>query len=244
MHLSVSSMRILFKLICIDFRNLQLMCLDNHGMRLVWFGYRYDMVSTSIIWFGYPGYEYDTAWIYPGYEYIQEMTISRKWIYPGNEYDMMVNSPSRGCGRSPGDCLGFQIQQMQEPVGAPCKKSMKLYYQLWRSRNAWTIEHCQGWWWRGRAGIERGDLEVLCKSCFDSLCPVPFSFSLLRVQLMWPKPWLWSIQIFKRVCLRSLLCVLRINRVRFSKHHFMLFWLAAVHIVRNAWEPVSLSSDE
>ena len=31
-----------------------------------------------------------------------------------------------------------------------------------------------------RAGIERGDLEVLCKSCFDSLCPVPFSFSLLR----------------------------------------------------------------
>ena len=150
LHLSVSSMRILFKLICIDFRNLQLMCLDNHDMRLVWFGYRYDMVSTSIIWFGYPGYEYDTAWIYPGYEYIQEMTISRKWIYPGNEYDMMVNSPSRGCGRSPGDCLGFQIQQMQEPVGAPCKKSMKLYYQLWRSRNAWTIEHCQGWWWRGR----------------------------------------------------------------------------------------------
>lgn len=96
----------------------------------------------------------------------------------------------------------------------------------------------------GGGGIERGDLEVLCKSCFDSLCPVPFSFSLLRVQLLWPKPCLWPIQIFKRVCLRSLLCVFRINRVRFSQHHFMLFWLAAVHIVRNAWEPVSLSSDE
>ena len=27
--------------------------------------------------------------------------------------------------------------------------------------------------------IERGDLEAaLCKSCFDSLCPVPFCFSL------------------------------------------------------------------
>ena len=32
----------------------------------------------------------------------------------------------------------------------------------------------------GGGGIERGDLEVLCKSCFDSLCPLPFSFSLLR----------------------------------------------------------------
>ena len=36
----------------------------------------------------------------------------------------------------------------------------------------------------GGGGIERGDLEVLCKSCFDSLCPAPFSFSLLRVQLL------------------------------------------------------------
>ena len=92
LHLSVSSMRILFKLINLYWfqeSTIDVLGQSWYAFGMVWISIWYGehihhMVWISRIWIWY-GMNISRIWIYPGNDYIQEMNISRKWIWYDGE---------------------------------------------------------------------------------------------------------------------------------------------------------------
>ena len=85
----------------------------------------------------------------------------------------------------------------------------------------------------GEGGIERGDLEALCRFCFDSLLFASHCYCS-RCDQNVDCDQIKSSSGFVFLHFWFPACVLRINCARFSKHHYCTFLLAL-----HAWEPVS-----